>query len=181
MLNSEILSILIFNTDATWGRYLCQYLMMQHWMKWKQRSKGTYGETKRVHWFQRLIFSTDSNEWDGLSRGLCSGRETSVSITFLTPDGVGISTSKLLSGDIEDIAIISQNLHGALLSTSESRAGTIASMGKDSNHAHATGQQDGAAYLSQRNVACVTCDSSWTEYKKFTQTDCVMVKISATR
>eukprot|EP00956_Cyclotella_meneghiniana_P042127 scaffold248374_cov106-Cyclotella_meneghiniana.AAC.1 len=41
-------------------------------------------------------------------------------------------------------------------------------MGKDSNLAHATGKQAGAAYLFQRNVACVTCVPSWTEYKKFT-------------
>ena len=41
-----------------------------------------------------------------------------------------MSTSEHLSGDIEDIAIISQKLNGALVSISESRAGTTAPMEK---------------------------------------------------
>lgn len=41
-------------------------------------------------------------------------------------------------------------------------------MGKDSNHAHETGKQAGAAYLFHRNVASVTCDPSWSENKEFT-------------
>ena len=39
---------------------------------------------------------------------------------------------------------------------------------KDSNDAHATGKQAGAAYPFQRNVACITRVTLWTEYKKFT-------------
>ena len=79
-----------------------------------------------------------------------------------------ISTSEHLSWDIENIAIISQKLNGTSVLISESRADTTAPMEKDSYDAHATGKQAGAAYPFQRNVACITCVTLWTEYKKFT-------------
>ena len=139
--------------------------------KMKSLIIGTYGETAQLHSLPRLIFSIDPNQWDGSSRGFCSGSEASVSITFLTPDAGGISTAKRNSGDIEDIAIVSQNLTGALLSISDARVGTKAPMGKDVNLEHATGKQSGSAYIYKRSVECLTCTPSWTEIKKITPLD----------
>ena len=137
----------------------------------KSLAIGTYGETAQLHSFPRVLFSIDPNQWDGLSRGFCSGIETSVSMTFLTPDGGGLSTVEHNSGNIEDIVIVSQNLTEGSLSISASRNGTKAPMGKDTSLAHATGKQSGSVYIYKRSVECLTCTPSWAEVEKFTPLD----------
>ncbi|KAL3786858.1 hypothetical protein HJC23_013779 [Cyclotella cryptica] len=137
----------------------------------KRATIGTYGETSQIHTFPRLVFSPASDDWDGFTSGFCSGGEKSVSITFITPDGGGISTIRHSSGDIEDVSVASENLIGATLVVSETRVGTRAPMGKDMNLAHATGTQSGSAYLYKRTLPCITCVPSWVEHQKFTPLD----------
>ncbi|KAL7469376.1 hypothetical protein ACHAXS_009639, partial [Conticribra weissflogii] len=133
---------------------------------------GTYGDTDNIHTTPRLAFTTDPNGWDGSSSGFCDGvNDKSFSITFLTPDGGGISTFDERSGDIEAVTIDSSALIGATVHVKELRAGTSAPMGKDLNNSSPTGKQSGSAYLYQREESCPHCIPTWTEIMKVTPLD----------
>ena len=131
--------------------------------------EGLYGETSQIHSMPHLILSTASEQWDGLSSGFCDGEgERSITITFLTPDGGGISTVERRSGDLEDLLVDSSNLIDASITVLESRSGTNSPMGKDLSHSYPTGKQAGSVYLFQRNQACNTCSAIWTQTMKLT-------------
>lgn len=131
--------------------------------------EGIYGETSQIHSLPRLILTSSSEQWDGLSSGFCEGEgERSITITFLTPDGGGISTFERRSGDLEVLFVDSSTLVDASITVTESRSGTNSPMGKDLSNSHPTGKQAGSAYLFQRNQACNTCSAFWTQIMKFT-------------
>jgi len=131
--------------------------------------EGMYGETSQIHSMPRLLLSSSSEQWDGLSTGFCDGEgDRSITITFLTPDGGGISTFERRSGDLEDLLVDSSTLVDASITVSESRSGTNSPMGKDTSHSHPTGKQAGSVYLFQRNQACNICSPIWTQIMKFT-------------
>jgi hypothetical protein len=131
---------------------------------------GIYGETSQLHSLPRLLLSSDST-WDGDSSGFCTGGERSIIVTFLTPDGGGISTVEHRSGNVEELTIHSEHLVGGTISLIETRAGTIAPMGKDLHNSHPTGKQAGSAYLFKRHVSCNYCNPIWTQVQKFTPLD----------
>lgn len=131
--------------------------------------EGLYGETSQIHSMPRLVLSSSSEQWDGSSGGFCEGGgDRSISITFLTPDGGGISTLERRSGDIEDLSVDSSNLVGASIIVTETRSGTNSPMGRDLSQSHPTGKQAGSVYLFQRNQACNTCPPSWNQVMKIT-------------
>ena len=131
--------------------------------------EGMYGETSQIHPLPRLILTASSDQWDGLTNGFCEGEgERSIAITFLTPDGGGISTNEGRSGDLEVLSVDNSNLVDASVSVTETRSGTNSPMGKDLNHSHPTGKQAGSAYLFQRDQACNICPAIWTQTMKFT-------------
>jgi hypothetical protein len=129
---------------------------------------GLYGETDKIHSTPRLYFSSGSEDWDGISSGFCESNKNSISITFFTPDGGGVSTVEKRSGDLEMLTVDGTDLENALISVVELRAGTVAPMGTDLSHSHSTGKQSGAAYLFQRRTQCSFCDPTWFETMIFT-------------
>ena len=129
---------------------------------------GLYGGTGNVHPTPRLLFTSASLSWDGISSGFCLESETTISITFLTPDGGGISTVEQRSGDFEMLTVDTLHLVGAMVSVDEHRAGTVAPMGKDLQNSEPTGKQSGSAYLFQRHISCSYCEPVWTQVMKFT-------------
>jgi len=132
---------------------------------------GLYGGTDKIHSTPRLLFTSTSEGWDGLSSGFCGGSENKVSITFLTPDGGGVSTAEKRSGDLEEITVDASNLLGASISVNEHRTGTVAPMGKDLNNSQPTGKQSGSAYLFASSLSCRYCETVWTQIMKFTPLD----------
>ncbi len=129
---------------------------------------GLYGGTDKIHSTPRLDFASGSEEWDGKSTGFCDSNKNSVSITFLTPDGGGISTIEKRSGNLEMLTVDATKLENAIISVVELRPGTAAPMGTDLSHRHSTGKQSGAAYLFQRRTRCSFCDPIWSQTMVFT-------------
>ena len=131
--------------------------------------EGMYGETSQIHSMPRIILSSSPDQWDGFSGGFCDGEgDRSITITFLTPDGGGISTLERRSGDMEDLTVDSTNLIDASIIVTETRSGTNSPMGKDLSQSHPTGKQAGSAYLFQRKKACDICSPIWNQVTKFT-------------
>ena len=129
---------------------------------------GLYGETSRLHTLPRLLVSAHSDGiWDGTS-DFCGGDGNSIAITFFTPDGGGVSTDEMRSGDLELLAVDSTRLVDAIVHVSETRAGTKAPMGSDLRKSHPTEKESGSAYLFQRSFPCISCDPVWTQVMKFT-------------
>lgn len=131
---------------------------------------GLYGGTDNIHSTPRLLMS-GSEGWDGVSSGFCDGGANTIFITFLTPDGGGISTVEKRSDDLEEITVDASNLIGASISIHEHRPGTVAPMGKDLNNSQPTGKQSGSAYLFASSLSCRYCDPVWTQVMKFTPMD----------
>lgn len=130
---------------------------------------GIYGGTNNIHSSPKLLLESATEGWDGLSSGICEGMERAVIITFITPDGGGISTAEERSGDLELLTVDFSNLNGAVISLIEHRPGTEAPMGTDLAHSNPTGKESGAAYLYRRNQACSYCTAVWGQVMKFTQ------------
>ena len=130
---------------------------------------GMYGGTNNIHSSPKLLLESATEGWDGLSSGICEGMERAVIITFITPDGGGISTAEERSGDLELLTVDFSNLNGAVMSLIEHRPGTVAPMGTDLTHSNPTGKESGAAYLYRRNQACSYCTAVWGQVIKFTQ------------
>ena len=129
---------------------------------------GLYGETSRLHTLPRLLISAHSDGiWDGTS-GFCGGDGNSISITFLTPDGGGVSTDEKHSGDVELLSADSTRLVDAVIHVAETRAGTKAPMGSDLRGSHPTEKESGSAYMFQRSIPCIMCDPIWTQVMKLT-------------
>jgi hypothetical protein len=129
---------------------------------------GSYGGTNNIHSIPQLFLESGSEGWDGLSSGFCERSERAIIITFLTPDGGGISTAEQRSGDIEMLTVDASHLNGASISVIEHRPGTVAPMGKDLDHRHPTGKQSGSAYLFKRHQSCGYCAPAWNQIMKFT-------------
>ncbi|KAL7554992.1 hypothetical protein ACHAWF_018570 [Thalassiosira exigua] len=131
---------------------------------------GPYGGTDKVHTMPMLLLESGS-EWDGVSSGFCEESEQVALITFITPDGGGLSTVEKRSGDIEMLTVDTSNLGGASIVVSEVRVGTRAPMGNDLVNSEPTGKQSGSAYLFKRNQSCSYCEPVWNQLMKFTPMD----------
>ncbi|KAL9183325.1 hypothetical protein ACHAXT_005112 [Thalassiosira profunda] len=151
-------------------RILCPFPSMPHSTHIQRSIEGLYGGTDNVHSTPRLHL-TSLGGWDGAAVGFCEGSEASLVITFLTPNGGGISTVEQRSGDLEMVDVDASQLAGATISVSERRAGTAAPTGVDLHNSHPTGKQSGSAYLFQRHVSCSYCEPVWTQVQKFTPMD----------
>ena len=70
----------------------------------RKKITGTYGDTDNIHTIWRASVVGDSG-WDGVTGGIISGGGNQVLITYLTPNGSGLSTQGGRTGDIEEMGV----------------------------------------------------------------------------
>ena len=129
---------------------------------------GIYGTTYKVHPLPKIMVDP-SEEWLSNGAGFCERDFNEVTITFLTPDGGGVSTEQATSGDIEELVVDDSALIGAVVAVHETRKGTRALSGKI--NMNPTGVQSGSVYVFQRSILCTLCSYTWSQIRKFTQMD----------
>lgn len=129
--------------------------------------QGVYGDTDKVHSMPRIEISADG-AWSQSTHNFCSSRGNSFTISFLTPDGGGVSTIEKTSGDIELLEIDEKNITGGKITITETRKGTRTLSGSST-----LGIQSGAVYLFERKKSCRFCPYEWQQSRKLTLLDCL--------
>jgi len=129
---------------------------------------GTYGNTSNIHSVPEILVAK-SGDWVENDTGFCGSYSNIVIITLLTPDGGGLSTVSLASGDVDNFIVDDSELIDASISVAELRKGTKSLSGVD--NAQRTGKQSGSVYIFQRHRHCEFCPFLWSQVKKITPLD----------
>ena len=140
----------------------------------KTAIEGPYGETGRAHTLPRIMVEPVGS-WDGRnSPGFCQSEHmegNEALITFLTPDGGGVSTVHGTRSDIEMLTADYSSLDGAVVTIREVRKDTRSPIGKEQEQHSSTNPSAGAAYIFERELPCEFCTYSWAQVAKLTPFD----------
>ena len=133
---------------------------------------GVYKNTSKIHSLPEITLE-GSEKWDNPQSGFCTSSGNNVTITLITPDGVGLSTMKSSHADIESLLVDNSELISGRVIVIESRQGTRILSGETRRKESITtlGIQSGSVYIFKRYKDCEFCPYYWKENKKLTPLD----------